>query len=503
MANGNGKKADAEAPATDPRTVAANRRLAEANASKAEADAATAELNLADSQSVLGRQRRDAIARKDTATADKDAAAARREELSALIPDLSKVRESKLSVPTEGPPIGGTALTYGAVGDAAEMIAQDVLTTIGLSKPAESWILVTSNPDLSDPDGVYHEVVSGLEQLEQSAKDVLAKVDDNGGHHETLIMAAATVVGALAGALPSVLSLLSAQRSVRTSTVTVTDLAATAAVAGALRARAPQLKVLHDDFRLVQAGKTYDAVGRLSARRQELTAREIELTDAKTRTDADLATATADEKDLAKVVADSTKPSDAQKKALADVRQRVADLATASGKAAIRISVIESIVASIDTFTAAIRTAPAGGSRTPLSTAALHELLHPATTMGQDGKPDPNLPVTPATITHVLLVKAQSGTAVEMTDDKPLWFQDKFTSVVDVSVTYMLIQTADSQLLDADTVTATASAHGNIGERPVIDVELPAPPPRPGDPIRSRTPRVPPVWEAHEMAAGR
>lgn len=70
--------------------------------------------------------------------------------------------------------------------------------------------------------------------------------------------------------------------------------------------------------------------------------------------------------------------------------------------------------------------------------------------------------------THVLLVKTQAGQAQQMLDNQPLWWRDKFSTVVEVSITYMLIDTCTSEIVASGTESAVESAHGKIGDPPTL-----------------------------------
>ncbi len=200
----------------------------------AEADAATKE---PDSPTPVEIQKANAVAQKEIAEAERDTAKARGEQLSSLIPDLSTVKPGTLQVGTEGPAIGSSQLTFGGIGAAAERIAEDVQTTLGLRSGSEKgmakWILITSDPDLASPDGMFQEVVNGIAQLKSASKDVLKQTDPtesplvppDAGASTPLVAAAAPVITALAGAIPGVLSLLSSDRSVKTAAVLQNDLA--------------------------------------------------------------------------------------------------------------------------------------------------------------------------------------------------------------------------------------------------------------------------------------
>jgi hypothetical protein len=133
--------------------------------------------------------------------------------------------------------------------------------------------------------------------------------------------------------------------------------------------------------------------------------------------------------------------------------QLIEDLSKQVAEAATRLGLVDSAIAAIDAFTTSIRTVPEGGTRSPLAVAALHEALH-----GQ-----------PPELTHVLLVKAQAGQVEQALDNRPLFFNDKFTTMVDATVVYVLIETAGSTVVDSGTVTETTAARGKVGDKPTID----------------------------------
>ena len=71
----------------------------------------------------------------------------------------------------------------------------------------------------------------------------------------------------------------------------------------------------------------------------------------------------------------------------------------------------DAAVQSIDAFITSVTAVPTGGTRSPLMTAMLRDELH---TGGNSSKH------------YVLVVKSQGGAAQGVTDDRPLWFKDKF-----------------------------------------------------------------------------
>ena len=106
----------------------------------------------------------------------------------------------------------------------------------------------------------------------------------------------------------------------------------------------------------------------------------------------------------------------------------------------------------IDTLAAAVRSRGADGGRSPLATAALYEQLH----AGNETR-----------ISHVLLVKAQAGSASDLREDRSFG-RDTFTTIADVHITLMLLEAESGRLLDAGTSTATAIAAGKIGDVPAV-----------------------------------
>jgi hypothetical protein len=236
----------------------------------------------------------------------------------------------------------------------------------------------------------------------------------------------------------------------------VNDLAAAAAVAGAIKShdKLTSVDVFHDDFQLAYAGGVHAQVQDLAAKRQELNACKMALTDEKARLDGDLTTQKAAEQAIEKEVQKAgSHASDAQKEQLKQARQKTADLNRRIANVTLRIGLVDSTITAIDQYVTGLRVIPAGGTRSPLTMAALHERLHQA--VGQ-----------PSRYTHVLLIKGQGGEAQQLLSNRPLWFKDYFSTVLGVGVTYMLIETGESKLVAAGTATGTAKAYGKLGDEP-------------------------------------
>jgi hypothetical protein len=438
--------------------VEAEAAKAEAEAAKAKADAAKAEAEVADHDSPLAKQSREAASRKEIAAADKDAADARVSQLKSLIPDFGAVKDSTVEINKDGPPLFGSVLTFGALNRAAKSISDKIQQRSG-STPTAWRIFVTSDPDLASSDSIYQDVTTGFDQLKEAADKLLEQTDpqlETAGYVAPLDIAAA-----LASAVPGVLSLLSAHRSLTTASVTVNDLAATAAVAGALKddpAASPWV-IVHDDFQLVPAGGIYATSAVVSTKRQELIGRKLVIGERKSGFDADLEKALAAKKAKEREIADAgNNPPPNLGVELGEILKAIELLNRRITRDVVRLGYIDSLITSIDAFAAAVRAVPTGARRSSLATAALHELLHKPGLIADRAEQ----------FTHVLLVKGQPGQSQQVVNNLPLWFQDKFSTIVDVNVTYMLIETASSRIVTSGTVTCVAKAWGNIGEEPNI-----------------------------------
>ena len=339
-----------------------------------------------------------AVARRE-ATAEKDAAAARREQISALVPDFSKIDRGSLAVtgdePTAGTSVGGRALQK-----AAELVKEQVVQIAG----ADDWsVLVTSDGDLAGSDAAYHSTVASLKRLRTWARSVLAATEPPEPPKRQGIIPALPVAAAVASAIPGIVSLLSAHRSVTTAKGTIDDVAAGAAVAGALKGGNAKRRIFHDATRTLPTGgaimKEVDGLYRL---REKLIARKAELEVRKPADDAD--------------------------------------------KLAANIALAAKVAESIEDGLATLMAVGEGSTRSPLAAAILREGLH-------DG-----------TIKYVLFVKSQSASGAQLVNDKPLWLDDKFSVLAAASISWVLVDPASGEVLDADVTTGTAQANGKIGE---------------------------------------
>jgi hypothetical protein len=371
-------------------------RKAKWDADAAETAAKKAAREEAEASSAAAVARREAIAEKDAATAQ-------REQVAALIPDFSKIERGELKLagdePTAGSPVAGRALQK-----AAELVKEQVVDTTG----ADDWsVLITSDADLAGSDAAYHSTLAGLNRLETWAQSVLTSTENIGTPAAGEGLPLAPIAGAVAAAVPGLLSLLSAHRTVTSGKVTIDDITAAAAVAGVLKGGNSKRTVFHDTIRpLPSGGEISTKVDGLYLLRSQLIERKVTLE--------------------SRTPAGGTDPSEELTAAIALVAK-----------------VSESIEESLGKLVAV----PDGATRSPLAAAILREALHKGA------------------IKYILFVKAQSASGLQLVDDKPLWRDDKFAVLAAASISWMLVDAAGGDVLDANVTTGTAQATGKIGDR--------------------------------------
>lgn len=405
----------------DPEVVKAEAEKVKAEAESAKIKVRKEEREEREAAESGAKALRDAERRQKIAEAEKATTAATRDQIAALIPDFKDVDRGKLEDKSEKP-MFEAALAQRALASAASAIADKARDEL---KGTGSWrLLITSDTGLAVSDATYHDVVAGLDELTQAAEGALHEPEakDQATDHpgELLGMlafapAAAPVVSAVAAAVPALLGVFSAQRTLRSTDVQKNDLAGAAAVAGFLTTEGDDGTVVHDDFRLLPTDGVHRKHAALVRLRRRLTALKLTLEAEKARTSAD------DDK--------------------------------AHTRIAVRLGLTEGVSSAIDTFNASLVTVPQDATRSPLGVAATREQLH----AGGENDPD--------AFTHVLLIKSEGGGVYQTIDDKPFLMDDKVSIIATVSVTWILIGAGTSEVVGAGTVGGTATAHGNIGDR--------------------------------------
>jgi hypothetical protein len=289
---------------------AAVKAAADAATAKVDADRKQREFDEWNSESSRGRR----AVENDAAVAKavQEAASSSASRWAGFVPDLTGVDRGATTYSGDQA-MFGSSLALMALGEAAEKVAAEVRR----KAPTTKCVLVTSEVDLATADAAYHAVVSGLEELLESAAGLLPP-DEADGWEEGMGEA---VVGAVAKAIPSVLSLLAPHRAVSGYSAVGDDLSAATCVLGALLAE-NVAKVAHDDFRTLAPGAIETDLATLKARRHAV-------------------------------------------KALA-----------ASGGADVPVEAIKAFVADVDTFLAFVSAVPEGAVRSQLTNAILKQGLH-------------------------------------------------------------------------------------------------------------------------------
>jgi hypothetical protein len=246
---------------------------------------------------------------------------------------------------------------------------------------------------------------------------------------------------------------------------TVHDLTAGAAVAGGLKATVAEGKVFHDAFRPMPDGVVTRKAAALGDVRRKLIARKIELSAAR---DAAATSQAAAGKALTALFEQVAKGPDrtALEEQIERERAKVDEASDALSAATARLGMVESALSEIESFSKTLHAVPEGATRSPLAAAALREQLHHVASA--QGSADAN--GADWRFTHVLLVRSQSGSVHQALEDKPLWFEDRYSVVAAVTVTYILLSLPDGDVVAAGHRNGTAAVNGSIGERFTVDV---------------------------------
>ena len=194
----------------------------------------------------------EAEARQAGANADQAETAAAASPYSALVPDLSKVQASTLDLKGNDATLAN-GLAFAAVTTAGTLVAHKIRNRLGENVK----VVVTSDADFVQATATYANLKLELEQLDEQAKNLLAKVPSVQEKIALATVAAAIpgMLSVVAGAIPGILSLFAHHETLTRTAVKPDDLASASAVIGALLESAgPDAVVMHDTFRRALPG---------------------------------------------------------------------------------------------------------------------------------------------------------------------------------------------------------------------------------------------------------
>ncbi|HEX6006814.1 MAG TPA: hypothetical protein VFY80_02560 [Burkholderiales bacterium] len=351
----------------------------------------------------LALQKLEADAKKSIAEADKATADAQRAQVSAFIPDFSKIEKGETTVTGDGTVLGSLLTPL-----AMEQAAKQVVGRLKLSE--RDRVLITTDADLASTDAVYVEVVTGLDLFTESAATLLGATpaEDrrrSSARDEQRRAAPAAVAGAIAAAVPGLISLFSANRTLSSANLTADTAAAVAAVAAHLTGRTT---VQIDDFVVVQGGDVAAKEKALRQVRTQLVEHKLELEPPK------------------KPVAEEQPLS-------------------------VAAALIGQLITQIDAFLTSLHTS--SGKRSPFAIAALRQQLHPSSEAGG--------PV----FNKVLYIKASGATADKLLHDRPLWFKDKIQVIGSAAIVYWMMDTGTGNIIASGVGHGAVQIDGEIGDK--------------------------------------
>ena len=315
------------------------------------------------------------------------------------------------------------------------------------SRTGDSPLLLTTSADLASSDAAYGEVANGLQELTGAAKALLdvpaAPPPPPGGK----VLPVAAVAGAVASALPPLLSLLAPQRTLSGSAISPDSTAAMALLVGQLTQAGLTVRI--DDFRTVPQHHVHRLEADLREQRTKLVQKKLDRDAARVQADNLRASHQAEVDNLTKTL-DGLTSSDPKyadlQVGLKAVRQERDESADETAKATAEVGALTDLQTSIDAFLAAIHAIPAGGTRSAYTLASLREDLHVD---------------NPAT--RVVYLSASGGSAEQLLDHRPLMPKDKFEVIASVSVSYWVLDPATGTIIGAGNAGGTSQLKGSIG----------------------------------------
>jgi hypothetical protein len=385
----------------DPKTEA-EARAAIANAITAEVAAQKAEREEKEASSPQAQALREAERIKGLAQAGEGTQAARREEIASFIPDVSKVDRGKLEAGTQ--PLFGATLAQAALHEASRILVtqlRELRSHDDGGQERPPRILVTSDTSLVDSDAICIQVMNGLEWLNQSSETLLKELQP-----PPVSSGAPPALARAFLAAPALAALASA-------------------VPGVLSLFSAQRSIT---AATIDPGDLAAAAAVMGELRKQAPAWEVVHDDVR-------------------LLAEDGKIS-VELHSLNDHRQRLVTHVLAGKANPEQTAQIHAAIQSIDEFVKSITSVPTGESRSPLTIALRREALHE----------DDSIPK------YVLVIKSQGASLQGVTDDKPLWFKDRFSTVAALNLTFFFLEAGRPGAVAAGTLAGRAVGTGTIGD---------------------------------------
>ena len=375
--------------------------LAAAKAEAAQVAAEKARLELKEWRSPAAEAGRLAQQRADTAKAEKSLTDSSLGQFAGAVPDLSKVSTGATTVDS-GPQLFGSALALRALGQACRDAAAD----IAAKASGTSGLLITTEADLASSDAMYALVERGLKQLLQAARALTSPVQP-----EPVPEAA-------------------------DATTTIHRESLIAAGVGAAAAALPAIVSLFSANRKISGASvnvddTQAAIGVAAAVAQQQPQFKVFMDDFRTV-------------DQTGPVSELLNNVNCERLALARRKAELTGSASLADSAT--LAVVNQVASAIDAFLATILTVPDGATRSACTSAILREQLHNGS------------------ITCVVLVKGVGGSTAQVLNDRPLWLNDKFTTIATAGVSWLLISTVDGAVIAGGAKVSTQEVTGTIGK---------------------------------------
>lgn len=418
----------------------ADKAVADARAAQTAADQAAAQY--AEWSSSLARQQRQAQARQAVAQADQATASAQQAQISALTPDFSKITPGTTTIQGQEP-LFGSALARRALEKAMETVAGKIG---GLANDQKPSLLLTASADLATSDAAYGQVVDGLEEL-TSATEAMLEADAAQRPPQEPKFLPVAAAGAVAAAVPPLLSLLAPQRTLSSFAISPDTTAAMSLLADHLTQAGLAVRI--DDFRPVPQGRVRDLEMALRQKRATLVQTKLQRDGERTQADNQRASHQAEVDNLTKAL-DGLTPGDPKYNELQTKLQTAMAArdtsADATAKASDDVGVMTDLQTSIDTFLTAIHTVPSNGTRSAYTLASLRQDLH---------ADDP--------ATRVVYISASGGSSDQLLEHRSLLFKDKFESIASVSVSYWVLEPKNGTIIAAGNAGGTCRLKGSVG----------------------------------------